>query len=393
MNPIMQCFSIVLKCVILAGATAWIILLLLPWFPWLTREHLDADQEAQDFDGSEITVLIPARNEARVLKKTLDCLSRQGGGVQVILVDDQSIDGTADIARKFGRNLTVIDGISPPAGWSGKLWAMEQGLVHVSTPLILLLDADIGLQDGLLAALINKKRHEGLHFISLMAELRMENFWERLLMPAFVYFFKLLYPFSLANSKSRHVAAAAGGCILADTAIIREIGGFGPLKSALIDDCTLASLIKKTGSRTWIGLSRSVQSLRAYERFSSIRDMVARTAFTQLHYSVVLLAVVTLTMITLFWAVPAGCFFLEGWGRILCVAGTVSMVICYLPTLRYYDRSSLWCFALPLIGGCYLYMAWVSAVRHWQGKGASWKGRGYTSQFRSWMQNKERGLR
>ncbi|MBV8063525.1 MAG: glycosyltransferase, partial [Nevskia sp.] len=196
------------------AAVMWLGNLLTPWRPWSTRERIEPNPAAaRDTDLSGITVLIPARNEAEVIGTTLAGLQAQGTGLRVVVVDDQSNDDTARIAASFP-NVRLVSGKPLPQGWAGKLWALEQGKAEVATPMTLLLDADIELRPGLLAALLARKQAEGRDFVSLMADLRRGSFWDRLLLPAFVYYFKLLYPFALSNSSFRHVAAAAGGCVL-----------------------------------------------------------------------------------------------------------------------------------------------------------------------------------
>lgn len=356
-------------------ALMWVGLLLVPWRPWSAREHLEADRYAMSAaDLGEITVLIPARNEAEMIGATLAALQVQGAGLQVVVIDDQSSDATAQIAASYP-NTRIISGQPLPHGWAGKLWALEQGMAHVHTAMTLLLDADIQLQPGLLGSLLAHKQREGRHLVSLMADLRRTSFWDRLLLPAFVYYFKLLYPFSLSNSRSRHVAAAAGGCVLVDTQVLRQIGAFASLRDALIDDCTLARQVKADGYSTWLGLSRGVVSLRPYGTLGSIHDMVARSAFTQLRYSTLLLLVVT-ALFALAYGLP---FVLLGsavawpFGLLAWVAMTLS----YVPVLRYYRMSTLWALLLPLSALLYLGMTWSSALRYWRGIRSHWKGRTY----------------
>ncbi len=211
----------------IAGLVTW----LLPWRPWSTHERLDAAPPREPADLSDITVLMPARNEAAVIGHTLEALASQGRDLSVIVIDDQSTDGTAAIARGVeGLNLRVIAGQPLPRGWSGKLWALEQGRMLARTPLILLLDADIALAPGTLAALRAHLLDRRLQLVSLMAHLGMVTFWEKLLLPAFVYFFKMLYPFALANSPNPRQAAAAGGCILVESRALGDLGGFAALQ-------------------------------------------------------------------------------------------------------------------------------------------------------------------
>jgi hopene-associated glycosyltransferase HpnB len=326
-------------------------------------------------------VLIPARNEAEVIADTLQSIAMQGVAIRVVLVDDGSSDGTADRARTVGGiDLTILEAEPLPPGWSGKLWALEHGLRAVQTPHTLLLDADIRLAPGVLAALLERARRDCCQFLSVMASLRMESFWEKLLMPAFIFFFKLLYPFRLANSTNPRCAAAAGGCILLETRLLREIGGFAAIRGAIIDDCALARKVKALGARTWIGQSHGVVSLRRYPDLGSVWEMVARTAYTQLHHSAVLLALCTLLMAGMFWLPPLGLLVWGGLGAVAAAVASVSMAVAYLPTLSYYRKSPLWALALPVIAGLYLAMTWTSAWRYWRGEASRWKARSYATE-------------
>ena len=362
----------------LIGALIWLAIILLPWRPWDTREVLDSASSPPDADLSDITVLIPARNEAHVIGATLSSLKTQGRGLAIILVDDRSTDGTVAVAQASGmENLHIVSGESLPNHWSGKLWALEQGFRHVKTSLTLLLDADIKLEPGIVGVLRGSLEENSLHLISLMAQMRMTSFWERLLMPAFVYFFKMLYPFRLSNSSFNGVAAAAGGCILLETRVIKEMGGFRLIRHELIDDCALAKRVKSLGCRTWIGLTHSVQSLRSYENLAGIWDMVARTGFCQLRYSVIFLAGTTVIMILVFWLPVVGFFFPTVIAKIVSAAAFGTLVLSYLPTVTFYGLPKRWALALPLIATFYLAMTWSSAIRFWFGEGSTWKGRFY----------------
>ena len=369
----------------LPGLVIWSLVLCLPWRPWSTRESLDAEiNEAHNLNLSQITVLIPARNEAEVIGKTLVSLKTQDESLKIILINDQSSDDTSNIAlRAELESLNIISGEPLPDGWSGKLWALEQGRKKVETEYILLLDADISLAPGTLASLLQKIESERLDLVSLMAFLRMISFWEILLMPAFIYFFKLLYPFHLSNASSnkmfsKYVAAAAGGCILIRRKALEQIDGFNSLKDSLIDDCTLAHKIKANGGQIWIGLTHSAVSHRRYDTLQTIWNMVARTAYTQLHYSPLLLAACTLVMIVVF-VLPVISIFLPGLTiKVIALLTLLIMVATYLPTLRFYGRHPAWSFALPFIGIIYLLMTWSSALRHISGSGSSWKQRQYS---------------
>lgn len=363
----------------LCGALCWCALILLPWRPWSTRERLEAPSaEHAQARLNDITVLIPARNESDCIEQTLRDLRTQGSEMRIIVIDDQSSDDTAFKAGLLGAQ--VISGTTPSPGWSGKLWALEQGLKEVSTTYTLLLDADIRLSPGIVACLRQKASEEGLALVSLMAEPPLQNFVERLLMPAFIFFFKLLYPFALANRPTSTMAAAAGGCILVETRALRNVGAFSSLHHALIDDCTLASKIKHVGLRTWLGLSHAARSHRGYQTLQPIWQMVARTAYTQLKYSPIWLVLCTVIMVAMFWAAPFA-FLLSApeEAYMLSVLTWVVMLITYTPTLIYYQRSPLWVLALPVIGTLYLAMTWTSALQYWRGERACWKDRRYES--------------
>lgn len=367
----------------LASAIMWGITLLLPWRPWLNGQTLEAEGDPAE-SLEDLTVLIPARNEADVIEATLMALSSQGKRVKVVLVDDGSSDGTADLALKVqGLDLRVVPAAPLPVGWSGKLWALEQGIKHVETPYTLLLDADILLRPGMVASLLNKARSDRRHFVSIMASLRMVSHWERLLMPAFIYFFKLLYPFELANSRHSYFAAAAGGCILLETRLISEIGGFDAIRGSLIDDCTLAKRVKGQGCRIWIGQSKAVVSLREYNELTTIWDMVARTAFTQLRYSTWLLVLCTALMTLSFWVPVVGLLLADSDVFRLAGLAYFGMAVTYYPTLRYYQLSPLWALMLPMTASLYLAMTWSSALRFWRGERSRWKSRVYATETES----------
>lgn len=363
------------------GVICWLSILLLPWRPASTREQIEPESEVThggDQNLSDITVLIPARNEAPYIRHTLYGVTAQGNGLQIIVIDDQSTDETGQLARQHGAQ--VITGTTPPPGWSGKLWALEQGLQQVSTPYVLLLDADIALSPGIIATLRKKAGAEHRSLVSLMATPPMENGIERLLMPAFIFFFKLLYPFGLANKPDSRMAAAAGGCILVETQALRTAGAFGSLHNALIDDCTLAARVKQTGCNIWLGLSHAARSQRGYPELKPIWEMVARTAFTQLHYSLALLLLCTAIMLSMFWLGPFAFLLLPVPKTYMISAmAWAAMFYVYKPVLNYYRRSPVWAFALPVIGTLYLAMTWTSAMRYWRGERARWKDRQYES--------------
>ena len=363
------------------GAVLWLIILLLPWRPWSTRERLESGPSFEPVDLSGITVLIPARNEARGIGRTLTALERQGPGLEIVLIDDQSVDDTAGTARAAGpAGMRVIEGKPLPDGWTGKLWALEQGVAEIDTRYTLLLDADIEISDGIVGRMLELLRARNVKMVSLMATLSMVGLWEKLLMPSFIYFFKLLYPFHIANSSSSRVAAAAGGIVLVETGVLREIGGFAALKDELIDDCALAAKIKAAGHGTWVGLSHSVVSHRRYPTLRSIWNMVARTAYTQLQYSRALLVGCVLALLWTFVLPVAGLFAPDPMARAAAIIAGVAAAVTYMPTLIYYRRSPAWALLLPIIGALYLAMTVDSAYRFSRGIRSEWRGRVYATE-------------
>lgn len=370
--------SLLISIVIVLGSLAWPFILLLPRKPWSTRERLDKDDPSLETDLSDITALIPARDEAESIPTTVGALQQQGQNLAVILIDDQSSDGTADLAkRSFSGNLRVLPGKELPEDWVGKLWALEQGRQLATTELILLLDADIELAPGTIRVLKSKLKAENLDLVSLMAELRMQTFWEKFLSPAFIFFFKLLYPFAEGNDPRSGLGVAAGGCVLIRAGTLQAVGGFSALKASIIDDCELANRVKQVGGKTWIGLTHSAKSQRPYPSLGSFWNMVARTAFTQLRYSVFLLLLTTFLMAVVFWCPILGLVHRSMIVRVVSWLGLVSMWAAYLPVVRFYRQTPLLVITLPVVALLYLLMTWSSAIRYWNGELSMWKGRRY----------------
>lgn len=355
---------------------AWLVIWLLPWQPWRAGPRLEpkVGEAPRRFD--DLTILIPARNEAEGIERTLRAALAQGAGLRVIVVDDQSVDGTGELARAIDpARVTVLSGTALPEGWTGKLWALEQGRGHVFSDKILLLDADIELKPGMLAALVDQLETGERALVSVMSRLRMESAWERFLMPPFIWFFRLLYPFPLVNHPRMPLAAAAGGCILLRRAALEAIGGFGAVRGALIDDCTLARAIKQGGRSIWLGLTHGAVSHRRYPRLADISQMVARTAYAQLGYSPLVLIAAVAALGWLFLLPPAALAFgVTPWASL---AAWALMAAAILPTLHYYRLAAPWALTLPVATTLYLGMTLYSAWRHHRGTGAAWRGRHY----------------
>ncbi len=362
------------------AALLWATVLLLPFRPWSTRERLEAaafpgDGEA---DLSDVTAVVPARNEAARIADTLKALHRQGRGIEIVVVDDGSEDGTSAAVEGL-----ALDGVSVlPAGplprkWTGKVWAQSRAESRLKRPLVLLLDADILLLPGTVPALKQTLKTTQSGLVSVMAALPMRDFWERLLMPAFVFFFKLLYPFGLVNAPGSRIAAAAGGCVLMRKRVLDDIGGFAAVKDALIDDCALAREVKRKGHRVWIGLTHAAASSRRYPGLADIWNMVARTAYTQLRCSATMLSLCTLIM-TVAFIVPMAGLLAQALAPFLLSALAIAfMSIGYIPTLKYYRIHPALGLTLPLAGVLFLAMTWTSALRFWTGERSVWHGRVY----------------
>jgi hopene-associated glycosyltransferase HpnB len=362
----------------------WLYLLFGRGFFWLMRERDEFDQP-DDVDREHwpsVTAVVPARDEADVIARSLSSLLLQNypGRLRVILVDDQSQDGTADAARAFGRTekLEVIAGAARPAGWTGKLWAVQQGVAAATAEdapdYLWLTDADIAHAPDNLRRLVTRAEANNYVLTSLMAKLACKTFAEHMLIPAFVFFFDMLFPFAWVNDPAKRTAAAAGGCMLVQRAALEKAGGIASIRHEIIDDCALGRRMKAQGP-IWLGLTNRAQSLRPYDHISDIRHMVSRTAFAQLGYSQLLLLGTLLGMIAVYAAAPFVAIFASNAPQLAGWATWVLMAIAFQPILRFYRLSPLWGLALPLIGGLYAAFTVDSAIQYWRGRGGMWKGR------------------
>ncbi len=364
----------------------WLYLLLGRGLFWLGRERDDGTAPTQG-PWPSVMAVIPARDEAECVGDTVASLLRQDypGPFRVILVDDQSRDGTAEVARAAATalaatdRLTVISGRSLPGGWTGKLWAQNQGVEAAETaPMppdyILFTDADIVYVPDELRKLVARARAGGTVLTSLMAKLRCESFAERMFVPAFIFFFQMLYPFAWANDPRRSTAAAAGGCMLVRREALRAAGGMASIRNALIDDCALAKRLKAHGP-IWIGLTDGVHSIRDYPAVADIRKMVSRTAYAQLQYSPLILAGTVLGLAVTYLFPVLLTIFASGWPRILGLAAWLLMALAFQPIVRFYRTSPLWGVALPAIAATYMAFTLDSAYQHARGRGGMWKGR------------------
>lgn len=357
----------------------WAYLLALHGRFWSAGPLLDGRPPAV---ALPVCIVVPARDEVQTIAASLRSLLAQSyaGAFRVVLVDDRSGDGTGAIARAIDdRRLTVIDGAPRPEGWSGKLWAVQQGVaVAGDAPVLLLADADIEHAPDHLAALMGKMQREGLDLVSEMVILNCASAAERWLVPAFVFFFQLLYPFAAVNDPGRATAAAAGGTMLVRAEALARVGGLAALRGALIDDVTLATRIKRSGGGIWLGHSTRAWSRRPYPGAADIWRMVARTAFVQLRYSWVLLGLCTLGMALVWLAPPALALFGHGAARWLGLGAWMCAAASYLPTLRRFGLSPLRAAVLPLIALFYMAATIGSALDHLRGHGVRWKDRAYT---------------
>jgi hopene-associated glycosyltransferase HpnB len=363
----------------------WAYLLVARGGFWRAAGRDDAPPLSRPFPA--VAAVIPARDEAACVGETVCSLLRQDypGDFRVFLVDDQSRDGTARVAcaaaAKVGKadRLTVVSGRPLPPGWTGKVWAQQQGFDLVNNlpqppDYVLFTDADIVYGQGALSPLVARAQAHQLVLTSLMVKLRCKSLAERLFIPAFIFFFQMLYPFAWAGDPRRATAAAAGGCMLVDREVLRRVGGLAAIRTALIDDCALAGLLKARGP-IWIGLTDRVHSIRAYPTVGEIRSMVSRSAYAQLGYSPLLLAG-TIAGLALTYLAPVGlALFADGMAQFIGLFVWLLMIFMFRPTLRFYGLRTLWGLALPAIAAAYMAFTLDSAYQHARGRGGMWKGR------------------
>ena len=363
---------------------AWLWLLLGQARFWRTDIRLPPRPEPETWPA--VAVVVPARDEADVLPLSLPGLLAQDypGHAEIFLVDDGSSDGTGEVARRLasqqaphGLPLTVTSPGEPEPGWTGKLWALRHGMAlareRTGAGFMLLTDADIAHAPGSLRDLVSAAAGARLDLVSQMARLRADSAWERLIVPAFVYFFAQLYPFGRVNRPTSRTAAAAGGCVLLRTEAAARASIPESIRDAVIDDVTLARAVKRSGGRIWLGLADSVQSVRPYERLPQLWRMVARSAYAQLgNNPLVLLG--TVAGLTLVYLVPPLTALA---GSPVGAAAWAVMALTYVPMLRYYRQPPWRALALPVTAALYLLMTLDSALRHHRGRGAAWKGRTY----------------
>ncbi len=387
----------------------WIYLFFFRGGFWRTDIHLDSSNSGltpRETEGSDnwphVRVIIPARNEADILPHTLPGILRQDypGDYEVVLVNDHSEDGTAETADRIAdecggtSRFHLIDSDQLPDGWTGKLWAMQQGVASgesgdAGPELLLFTDADISHPAESLRNLVNKILADDRDLVSLMVLLNVESFWERLLIPPFVYFFAKLFPFRWVNDPRRKTAAAAGGCMLVRKKALEAAGGLERIHDRVIDDVAMGRLIKSGGEteRIWLGLTRGIVSTRPYESLKEIWDMVARTAFTQLRHSFLLLLVTFIGMLVLYVG-PLACLVAGVWMLgssvelalkvgLPSLAASVLMAWSFTPMTRWYRLPILYCLTPPFTGFLYTCMTLDSAWRHWRRSEGQWKGRRY----------------
>jgi hopene-associated glycosyltransferase HpnB len=363
---------------------AWIYLLACRGGFWRVRHWL-APVLPERSHKKCVVAVVPARNEAAVVGEAIASLLQQSFIIpmHVVLVDDESTDDTIAAAQRAagacGRSdaLTVVRGRPLQAGWTGKLWALSQGIACAeqrSPDYLLLTDADIRHAASNVATLLDRAE-SGYDLVSYMSKLSCTSIQERLLIPAFVFFFFMLYPPAWIRSQHHSTAGAAGGCALVRPDALHRIGGIAAIRGEVIDDCALARAVKRSGRRVWLGLTETAQSIRPYETFDEILRMISRTAFNQLRHSTLLL-VLTIVGLTAIYLLPP-IFFLEARGSVawLGAAAWTLMAICYAPMVRFYGQPVIWSLTLPVAAGFYGWATVASAIAFWRGRGGAWKGR------------------
>jgi hopene-associated glycosyltransferase HpnB len=368
---------------VVAFAT-WIYLVFARGLFWLGRER-DGTPVRRTAVPPSVAIVVPARNEADSIAESVSTLTAQDyAALNLVLVDDDSDDGTADIARKAAaaigaaERLTIVSNKSLPAGWTGKLWAVKQGIAAAEEKFapkyLLLTDADIVHDADTVSWLVGHAEAHNLVLTSLTARWRCENLAERVHIPAFIFFFQMLYPFAWVNDPNNGMAGAAGGCMLVRIDALRAAGGIDAIHGALIDDCALAIELKKQGP-IWLGLTDRVRSIRPYPDWGDIRRMVARSAYAQLRYSPLMLAGTVIGLALTYLVPPLMALFATGWAQILGIVTWALMAIAFQPTLRFYRLSPLWGVALPAISFLFVLYTLDSAYQYAAGKGGAWKGR------------------
>ncbi|QIP87818.1 glycosyltransferase [Streptomyces sp. Tu 2975] len=368
---------------------AWGWLLLGQGFFWRTDQRLPERKDPEHWP--DVAVVVPARDEADVLPLSLPTLLAQDypGRAEIVLVDDNSGDGTGDLARSLaarhgGLPLRSVAPGEPGHGWTGKLWALRHGIDAAGEgdpEYLLLTDADIAHAPDSLRELVAAARTGGLDLVSQMARLRVASGWERLVVPAFVYFFSQLYPFRWINKEGARTTAAAGGCVLLRTEAATRAGVPDSIRQAVIDDVALARAVRRTGGRIWLGLADRVDSVRPYPRLADLWRMVSRSAYAQLRHSPPVLAGTVAGLALVYLAPPAALSLgLLGGDAVAAWAGAAAWAVMagtYLPMLRHYGQPPLLALTLPFTAALYLLMTIDSAVQHYRGRGAAWKGRTY----------------
>jgi hopene-associated glycosyltransferase HpnB len=361
----------------------WVYLLLFRNGFWLLRER-DTGAVQEPHAWPSVVAVVPARNEADVIRQSIGSLLAQDypGSFRIVLVDDQSADGTGGLARALdSERLTVLTGTPRPAGWTGKLWAMKQGGDHASAnafdsapEFLWFTDADIAHSPDNLRNLVARAQDGDKALVSLMVRLSCKSMAEHFLIPAFVFFFDMQFPFGAVNNVKNPVAAAAGGCMLARRTALERAGGLAAIRHNIIDDCALGRAMKQQGP-IWLGLTDRAVSLRPYEHLSDIRHMVTRTAYAQLGYSPLVLAGTLLGLAMVYLSPVMTALFAWGISQMAGWIAWIIMAAMFQPILRFYRLSPLWGLALPLIGTVYATFTLQSALQHWSGKGGMWKGR------------------
>lgn len=365
------------------GLALWLYLLLGRGGFWRCTERDDWKARTLAHHPA-VAVVVPARNEAAVIATSARSLAAQQYPCTIMLVDDESSDGTAEIAHAVlaesgGHRFEVVRSQGLPPGWTGKLWALKQGIEAVMAlrpkpEYLLLTDADIVHPPDSITRLVEQAQAKGLLLASLMVQLRCETLAERITIPAFIFFFQMLYPFAWVNNPKKDIAAAAGGCMLIRADALAHIGGVEAIRDTLIDDCALAQALKRHGP-IWLALSSRVRSLRGYASLADVRAMVVRSAYAQLRYSPFLL-LATLAGMTIAYLLPAAtAIFAADAVRAMALLTWGIMAVAFLPTLRLYRLSALWSIALPAIALLYLIFTLDSAYQYMRGCGGTWKGR------------------
>ena len=356
-------------------------------FFWTNSIIFENNVIKKEHSNKKICVIIPARNEEKYIEETLQSIKNQKiPTLHTLVVNDNSTDNTKKVLENFKKsykNLKILNGQKLPQGWVGKVWALKQGVDEANKrnfEYLLFIDSDIYLDKGVVTKSVHFLEDKNLVMFSLMAKLNSKYFWEKLLIPPFIFFFKKLFPFGRVNDPKDKISAAAGGFILCKSQIFKQQNWYENIQNKVIDDCNIAKFVKKEGT-IWLGLTNLVKSRRTYKNLDEIWKMVSRTAFEQLNFSIIILLICCLGMfliyLTPYIILTISFFYLEKNLMLINLLTIFLMTIVFIPTMKFYKVDQKYLAFIPLFSSLYIMMTCSSAKNYYSKKGNKWKGRSY----------------